>query len=137
MDKDKTREIVLGFFQAVNEGNSEKVLEEYYHPNINYWIPGSSVISGFHNLESLGSVGFELLKAFPRGLQIEVETILVDGNMASVTAKGKAEFSDGVPYENEYHYFLRFEGEKIIEVREYMDTQKSFEMVQHANKIKK
>ena len=43
MDKDKTREIVLGFFQAVNEGNSEKVLEEYYHPNINYWIPGSSV----------------------------------------------------------------------------------------------
>ena len=101
MDKDKTREIVLGFFQAVNEGNSEKVLEEYYHPNINYWIPGSSVISGFHNLESLGSVGFELLKAFPKGLQIEVETILVDGNMASVTAKGKAEFSDGVPYEDE------------------------------------
>ncbi|SVA10873.1 uncharacterized protein METZ01_LOCUS63727 [marine metagenome] len=135
MNKEKTREFILGFFKAVNEGDSEKVLKKYYHPNIKYWIPGDSTISGFHNLESLGSVGFELLKAFPEGLKIEVETILIDDNFASVTAKGTAEFLDGVPYQNEYHYFLRFEEERIIEAREYMDTQKSAEMVKHANKI--
>ena len=68
-------------------------------------------------------------------IKIEVETILIDDNFASVTAKGTAEFLDGAPYQNEYHYFLRFEEERIIEAREYMDTQKSAEMVKHANKI--
>ena len=137
MDKEQLREIVKGFFKAINEGDAEKVLGVYYHPDIKYWIPGNSKISGLHNLESLGSVGFELLKAFPEGLKIEVENILIDGSNVSVTATGRAEFSDGVQYDNEYHYFLRFEGEKIIEAREYMDTQKSVVMVEHANKIEK
>ncbi len=137
MEIEKTKEIIRGFFKAVNEGDAQKVLEVYYHPDIRYWIPGNSKVSGFHNLESLGSVGFELLKAFPRGLQITIEDILVEGSLASVTATGKAKFSDGTDYDNEYHYFLRFQGEKIIEAREYMDTQKSLRMVEHADKVKK
>ena len=63
MEIEKTKEIIRGFFKAVNEGDAQKVLEVYYHPDIRYWIPGNSKVSGFHNLESLGSVGFELLKA--------------------------------------------------------------------------
>ena len=135
--KEKIKEIIVGFFKAVNEGDSKKVLGVYYHNEIRYWIPGNSVIAGFHDLESLGRVGFELLKAFPKGLKIEVESILIDGLCASVTATGRAEFADGVQYDNEYHYFFRFEGEKIIEAREYMDTQKSEEMVIHANELQK
>ena len=166
MEIEKTKEIIRGFFKAVNEGDAQKVLEVYYHPDIRYWIPGNSKVSGFHNLESLGSVGFELLKAFPEGLQITIEDILVEGSLASVPSNqayglsptyylewhyidgplaetglgdivGEDEDGDGTDYDNEYHYFLRFQGEKIIEAREYMDTQKSLRMVEHADKVKK
>ena len=42
MDIEKTKEIIRGFFKAVNEGDAQKVLEVYYHPDIRYWIPGNS-----------------------------------------------------------------------------------------------
>lgn len=50
------------------------------------------------------------------------ELILADGDHVVVLAKGDAETVEGERYANDYCFVFRMEGDKIVEVREYMDT---------------
>lgn len=50
------------------------------------------------------------------------ELIIAEGDHVVVLAKGEVETVDGKTYNNDYCFVFRLSGEKIVEVREYMDT---------------
>ena len=54
---------------------------------------------------------------------VEVLGIHADGDVVVVEHSGRNELPDGRRYDNNYCWVLRFQGELIHEVREYMDTQ--------------
>ena len=41
----------------------------------------------------------------------------------AVEVQGEAIHASGEPYNNQYHFLLRIKNGKIIELKEYMDTQ--------------
>ncbi len=50
------------------------------------------------------------------------DRIMVDGDLAAIEGHGIHATKDGHAYNNRYCWVFRFEGEKVVEMVEYMDT---------------
>lgn len=56
-------------------------------------------------------------------IRMNVTNALAENDTVIVEARGEARTKDGRAYKNTYCFVFRFESGKIIESREYMDTQ--------------
>ena len=59
----------------------------------------------------------------PPSSRVEVAHVHADGDFVVVEHYGRNVLPDGRRYDNNYCWVLRFEGDLVHEVREYMDTQ--------------
>jgi len=65
----------------------------------------------------------KIIKAMmPGGLGLKIETVICEGDRCAVQAESNTTASNGKKYNNRYHFDIRFDGDKIAEVREYNDT---------------
>jgi len=58
----------------------------------------------------------------PTGLGLRIDTVICEGDRCAVQAESNTTAMNGKKYNNRYHFDIRFEGDKIAEVREYCDT---------------
>jgi uncharacterized protein len=58
----------------------------------------------------------------PGGLGLKIYTVICEGNRCAVQAESNTVAANGKKYNNRYHFDIRFDGDKIAEVREYCDT---------------
>jgi uncharacterized protein len=80
---------------------------------------GIPPVKGHDGLRNLARV----IKAMmPGGLGLKIETIICEGNRCAVQAESNTVAANGKKYNNRYHFDIRFDGDKIAEVREYNDT---------------
>jgi len=80
---------------------------------------GMPPVRGHDGLRNLAKV----IKAMmPGGLGLKIETIICEGNRCAVQAESNTVAANGKKYNNRYHFDIRFDGDKIAEVREYNDT---------------
>jgi ketosteroid isomerase-like protein len=63
-----------------------------------------------------------LQRLFPEGLNLEIETMICDGPHLAVLARCDTIAYNGKRYQQQYNFYLRFEGNLIAEGREYNDT---------------
>jgi ketosteroid isomerase-like protein len=63
-----------------------------------------------------------LKRLFPEGLKLKLETVIRDGAHVAVLAAADTVASNGRRYTQRYNFYLRFEGDRIAEGREYNDT---------------
>lgn len=74
--------------------------------------------------------GKEALKGFakglktmlPNGVNMKFGTVFSEGNHVSVQCESNTTAANGRKYLNLYHFYIRFDGDLIAEVREYCDT---------------
>ena len=59
---------------------------------------------------------------FPNGLNMKFDTVIAEGPMVAVQAVADTIAGNGRHYSNRYHFFIRFEGDRIAQAREYNDT---------------
>jgi uncharacterized protein len=62
-------------------------------------------------------------------VEISFRGIYADGNIVVVEERMRATLPGGGPYENDYCFVFVVEGERIRQVREYMDTRKGWRQV--------
>lgn len=70
----------------------------------------------------------ELHKMFS-GIDIAFRGVYADGDIVIVEERMRATLAGGRPYENDYCFVFTVAGDRIREVREYMDTRKGWRMV--------
>lgn len=63
-----------------------------------------------------------LRRAFPNRLKMTVLTVIAEANQVAIQAESEAITDKGRQYANRYHFYIRFAGDKIAQVREYNDT---------------
>ena len=63
-----------------------------------------------------------LKRLFPDGLKLRLETVIADGPHVIVLAEADTIAMNGQRYHQRYAFYLRFEGDRIAEGREYNDT---------------
>jgi len=59
---------------------------------------------------------------FPNGLNMKFHTVVAEGPHVAVQAEADTIAGNGKHYTNRYHFFIRFEGDRIAQAREYNDT---------------
>lgn len=59
---------------------------------------------------------------FPNGLNMKIDTVVQEGPLVAIQAEAETIAGNGKRYANRYHFFIRFEGDRIVQAREYNDT---------------
>lgn len=98
--------------------------------DVTWWVSGSLPgISGSYSKQDM--TGFltpmdEFYK--PGTLRVTPSSMIGENDSVAVEAVSYAELPDGRTYRNSYHFLLRFRGDKLILVKEYMDSHHAWEI---------
>ena len=118
---DQNKQITKKFFEALSTG-SDKYLDFYTDDSI-IWTAGNNAIGGTRTKEEVVSFAQNILAAFPTGIKFNIKGITAEGDRVAVEIDGEAVHASGETYNNQYHFLLIIKDGKILELKEYMDTQ--------------
>lgn len=110
------------FFAALSEGDLPTILSMYDQEGT-CWTSGQTLISGTLNLEQIRAGAGAILEAFPKGLTFTIKAMTAEGERVAVEAESHGEHISGVTYHNLYHFLMLFKNGKLMQLREYMDTE--------------
>jgi uncharacterized protein len=121
----RNEKIVRHFFDTLSSGNLEKLRPLLHEKAI--WgimatgIQGAGDKHGRKEIidDFLGPVRGMFVPGDPKVL---IQHLVLQGPYAGVEAKGLGKFKDGKDYNNRYAFFLEIKDDKVIALREYMDS---------------
>ena len=64
----------------------------------------------------------KLGKVLPKGAQLRVTNVIVASNAAAVELVSDATARNGMRFDNHYCWLVRFDADRIVEVRAYLDS---------------
>jgi hypothetical protein len=118
---DQNKKITKEFFEALSNGSDEYL--DFYTDESIIWTAGNNAIGGTRTKEEVVSFAQNILAAFPTGIKFNITGITAEGDRVAVEIDGEAVHASGETYNNQYHFLLIIKDEKILELKEYMDTQ--------------
>lgn len=59
---------------------------------------------------------------FPNGISFRLVSAVAEGAEVALQVESETIAYNGRPYSNRYHYYFRFSGDRIAQVRDYCDT---------------
>jgi len=117
----ENKEIAIKFFEALSSG-SEAYLDFYNDDSI-IWTAGNNAIGGTRTKKEIIDFAQGILAAFPTGITFNITGMTAENERVAVEVNGEAIHASGEAYNNKYHFLLAIKNGKIIELKEYMDTQ--------------
>ena len=118
---DQNKKITKEFFRALSTG-SDQYLDFYTNESI-IWTAGGNAIGGTRTKKEVVSFAQNILSAFPTGITFNIKGMTAEEERVAVEINGEAIHASGETYNNQYHFLLRIKDGKILELKEYMDTQ--------------
>jgi len=120
----ENKQVVRRFYDAAARGDMDACFA-VLADDVKWTNIGTTKFSGTYTgkqalLEQLLGPLFAQLKA---GIFPTVENLIAEADVVVAQTTGTAETHDGVPYNNSYCQVMRIREGKIVEVKEYFDTQ--------------
>jgi len=117
---------VRAFLDAMGEYDAE-TLRSLLTDDARWWVPPSAegrlerpMVGGTKVAELAGG---QLTRAFrPGSTSWDVEHVTAEDNRVSILMQRRSLSAVGKPYLNQYHWLFRFDGDRIAEVWEILDT---------------
>ena len=124
MGIEKNKQVIKAFFDAGANDDMDACFA-LLTEDIKWTIIGSTKFSGAYVgkqvlAEQLLGPLFEQLEA---GISTVVENMIAEGDLVVAETSGTAETKDGKAYNNTYCMVIRLRDGKIVEVKEYFDTE--------------
>lgn len=125
---ERNRENALAVLQAISRGDSESLFR-MYAPDARFWQIGKHLKSaGWHDMEATGRMAAKVFARFASPPEMTVLATTAEGDRVAIEAESHGRLVDGRPYENQYHFLIRFDADgKVVEFKEYLDTLYAFE----------
>ena len=117
-------EYVKSIFSALAKGDSPTFFNSVAD-DVSWRVTGTdNPLSGhYHSKTEFTKATFARLGKVMEGpMKLQLQSVLVEGDVAAVELKADATAKNGLPFKNEYCWVCRFEGDKIVEVRAYLDS---------------
>ncbi len=119
---ESNKALVKQFFAALNAGDAETIADSYA-PDGTVQTMGSTLISGVFDREQIARSAAGIFDVFPQGLKFTITGMVAEGDKVAVEATSEGEHISGQTYTNEYHLLFEFQGDKVLRLKEYMDTE--------------
>lgn len=121
-EAERNKEIVRRYFDILSRNDIPAMLD-LYADEMTLTVPGDTLISGTFTKQQLGEFAASVLDAFPEGLRFTVKNLVAENDLVAVEAEGAGIHRSGKPYLNKYHFLIRLKDGRIVESKEYLDTQ--------------
>ena len=118
---DNNKKLVEDFFSILSSG-SQDYLDFYTEESI-IWTAGENAIGGSRSKSEIIGFAKSILDSFPDGISFNVVNLIAENDYVAAEVEGTAMHVSGKPYNNKYHFLLKIKDNKILELKEYMDTQ--------------
>lgn len=123
MSPAEQKEAALKFIKAIDEGKVTELgplLTDDFEFEVMARIPGMP--SSFKKSDLLGAFGQGMKQMFPKGLNMKIGTVICEGPHVAIQAESDTTVANGKRYNNRYHFYVLFRGDKIERFREYNDS---------------
>jgi uncharacterized protein len=92
--------------------------------DVDWIVEGTHPLAGHYHSKAdfLTHTFARLNQVLPQGAQLYVEHAVVSGDWAVVELHSLATAKNGLKFDNRYCWVCRFEDDKIVEVRAYLDS---------------
>ena len=118
---DNNKKLVEDFFRILSSG-SQDYLDFYTEESI-IWTAGENAIGGSRSKSEVVGFAKSVLDSFPDGITFNIVNLIAENDCVAAEVEGSAMHVSGKPYNNKYHFLLKIKDNKILELKEYMDTQ--------------
>jgi len=122
------KKVVSAFLDAMNRGDTAAILDAYAEDG-GVWTMGNTLISGKYGKAQIKEFADGIYQAFPEGLRFHVLGMIAEGDKVAVEAESDGAHSSGVNYHNHYHFLFTLREGKVLQMKEYMDTEMATEVL--------
>jgi hypothetical protein len=124
MSTENNKNLMRAFYEAGARGDME-VCFDMLADDVTWTNIGSTRFSGTYRgkAELLEKLLLPLFGQLKSGISSEIENMIAEGDHVVAQTNGTAETTDGAPYNNSYCQVVRVREGKIVEVKEYFDTE--------------
>jgi ketosteroid isomerase-like protein len=119
---ERNKAIARHFMDALSSGDPDRILA-CYGEGATVWTAGELPFSGLHPLSDVRALCEGLLGAFPNGLRFTVTALTAEGERVAVEAEGRGAHANGRAYHQHYHFLLIIREGKVMQMKEYFDTE--------------
>jgi len=123
MNLEQHKEKALAFLAALETGDPKALgdlIADKFEFEMMGRLPGVAPITSREAF--LKGMAATMKAMFPNGLNLKIHTVIAEGPHVAIQAESDTTAGNGKKYANRYHFYFRFDGEKIGQVREYNDV---------------
>ena len=119
---------VRAFFEALNRADGATIADAYAEDGRCITM-GNTLISGSYGKAQIRDYAAGVLQVFPQGIRFTIQAMTAEGERVAVEASSEGQHVSSVLYTNQYHFLFIFRAGKIVEFKEYMDTERVTEVL--------
>lgn len=113
---------VTAFIDAMNRGDVAAIVDAYAEDGV-LTTMGHTLISGTFDKATVAAAAGSIFEVFPQGIAFEVHRMTAQEDRVAVEASSRGMHISGREYRNHYHFLARLRDGKLIEWKEYCDTE--------------
>lgn len=119
---ERNKAIVARFIEMMSAGDTAGLLASYTEDG-HVQTMGGTLISGVFDREQIAAAAGRVFEVFPEGIRFVVHAMTAEEDRVAVEAESFARHVSGKDYNNQYHFLFRLRGGKVVELKEYCDTE--------------
>lgn len=119
----RNKQLAQTFFDFLNRGDVPAMLDAYADDGFCQTM-GNTLISGVFSKAQIAAAAGGIFEVFPQGIRFTIKAMTAEGERVAVEAESEGLHVSGKLYSNQYHFLMRFRDGKLLEFKEYMDTER-------------
>ena len=125
MTEEETRNVAVmrQFLADTSDGNVPAIVAAYAEDGA-VTTMGRTLISGTFDKDAVTMAAGRIFEAFPKGIRFTIHTMTAQDDRVAIEASSEGEHVSGQLYTNDYHFLARLRDGKIVEFKEYCDTER-------------
>ena len=113
--------IVRRFMETFSAGDVAGVMDQMDLDGT-WWVAGTMPISGTYSREEFGQLLSKVSETCDGPIRLVPHAFTIDGDRVAVETESHAQLLNGRVYNNLYHFLFILKDEKILRVKECLDT---------------
>jgi ketosteroid isomerase-like protein len=121
---DSNKRLALDFIRLASENRTNDALA-LLHTDATWWVAGDPRrlrVAGLKNRADIDRLLHGMKKAIPGGMRMLIQGLIAEHDRVAVELEGEGLWRNGRRYHNHYHILFKVLDNRIVAVREYMDT---------------
>ena len=118
-------QFIRDFMASISAQGFRAATRKFVSPNVVWWVTGAGEIQD--KLDAIAEM-FERTLENGLGFKMTILDMISQDDKVAAEVQGYGKLTDGAVYNNFYHFLFEIRDDKIVRVREYMDTKHADEI---------